>query len=192
LRKLVVAITGTPGTGKSTFAKRLANELDDCEVIEINDVVERDVLYSGKDQFGAKIVDIARLDLALKAEIKKADAAVVLVVGHLVPDLDLRQDVTIVLRAKLKTLIRRFEKRGYPEDKIRENLVAEATDYCGMVSREKCASTYEAETAADKSRVMDYILDISKHAGAREPAKKVIEKMDELLELIEAGNRFGL
>jgi broad-specificity NMP kinase len=192
LRKLVVAITGTPGTGKSTFAKRLAKELDDCEVIEINDVVERNVLYSGKDQFGSKIVDITKLNRALKAEIKKSDAAVVLVVGHLVPDLDLRQDVTIVLRAKLKTLIGRFEKRDYPEGKIRENLVVEATDYCGIVSRERCASTYEAETTADKDRVMAYVLDISKHVGAREPVKKAIEKMDELLELIEAGNRFGL
>ena len=192
MRKLVVAITGTPGTGKSTFAKRFSNRLDSCRIIEINGVVERNALYSGKDQFGSKIVDIARLNRALKAEIKKADASVVLVVGHLVPDLDLRQDVTIVLRAKLKTLIRRFEKRDYPEGKIRENLVAEATDYCGIVSRERCAGTYDAETAADRGKVMAYILNLSKHVDAREPAKKAIEKMDELLKLIEAGNRFGL
>ena len=192
MRKLVVAITGTPGTGKSTFAKRLERKLDSCSIIEVNDVVEKDRLYSSKDRFGSKIVDIDGLEQAMKTEIKRSNARVVLVVGHLASDLNLHCDVTIVLRAKLKTLVKRFEMRDYPEGKIRENLVAEATDYCGIISRERCARTYEVETAADKKKIMVYISEISRINKSREPSKKVIERMDELLGLIENGNRFGL
>ena len=192
MRKLVVAITGTPGTGKSTFAKRLSKELDSCRIIEINDVVERHKLYSRMDQFGSKIVDLKKLNRALKARIGEADEGVVLVVGHLVPDLDLDQDVTVVLRTGLETLVKRLEGRGYPKGKIRENLVAEATDYCGIVSGEKCASTYEAESELDRKRVIGYIYALSRRIKAKEPPRKAIEKLDELLELIKKGNAYGL
>ncbi len=187
-----MAITGTPGTGKSTFAKRLSKELDSCRIIEINDIVDRDGLYTSRDQYGSKVVDIGGLNRALKAEIKEADEEVVLVVGHLAPDLDLHQSITVVLRAKLKTLVKRFEKRGYPDGKTRENIVAEATDYCGIVSREKCTSTYEVETAEDKKRIVAYISNVSRHIRAKEPPKDAIERMDELIELIDEGNRYGL
>ena len=95
-------------------------------------------------------MEIEKLNRAMKAEIKKSDEAVVLVVGHLVPDLDLRQDITVVLRGGLKKLIRGLTRGVTQRVRSMENLVAEATDYCGIVSRERCARTYEAETTAER------------------------------------------
>jgi len=97
LRKIIVAVTGTPGTGKSTFARELAEKVKASAVIEINDVVKRRRLYSRTDRFGSRIVNIKRLDAAMVEEIGKVDKGVVVVVGHLVPELHMHPNMIIVL-----------------------------------------------------------------------------------------------
>ena len=192
MKKLIVAVTGTPGTGKSTFARELAKRLESCRVIEINDVVTRRRLYSRSDGFGSRIVRIKELDAAMKEEIKKADAKIVIVVGHLVPDLRIRFDIVVVLRTGLAELAARLEKRAYPKGKIKENLISEAVDYCGTLSRENCDSTYEAESDGERRKMISYIRDVSMGIKAKEPEKKGMEKLHELLELIKKGNEYGL
>jgi broad-specificity NMP kinase len=190
--KLIVAVTGTPGTGKSTFAKELEAKLDSCEVIEVNDLVNRHKLYSSIDEFGSKIVDIKRLDRILEREIKKADCSVILIVGHLVPELDIKPRIVIVLRENLKTLVKRLQKRGYAKGKIRENIVSEAVNYCGARSRKLCKNTYEVLGKADKRSAMLYISGISRGVKAIEPKRREIDELHELIGLIKNGNTYGL
>jgi broad-specificity NMP kinase len=192
LKKLIVAITGTPGTGKSTFAKKLAERLDSCRIIEINDVVHQHRLYSRSDRFGSKVVRMKELKSAMEEEIKKTNARVVIVVGHLVPDLRLNFDIIIVLRTGLMELAGRLKKRAYPKGKIRENLISEATDYCGVLSRESCNSTYEAESDSERRMMISYVHDVSAGIRTKEPKKRWIEKLHELLDLIKEGNEYGL
>jgi broad-specificity NMP kinase len=59
-------------------------------------------------------------------------------VGHLVPEIKIKYDMIIVLRIGLKLLVERLEERGYQKEKIRENIVSESIDYCGIKSMEHC------------------------------------------------------
>ncbi len=186
INKLVVAVTGTPGAGKSLFAKQLAGKARHARIIEINDIVHRHKLYSSTDMFGAKVVKIGALNAALKKEVRSS-SGLVLVVGHLVPELSAGQRITIVLRLDLKRLIMRLHKRNYPKEKIKENVLAEALDYCGIRVAGKCAEVYEAETDRDRRMLMRYILAV--YAGTKHARPKIrsISKMGELLKLISEG-----
>ena len=186
INKLIVAVTGTPGTGKSLFAKQLAGKARHARVIEINDIVKENRLYSSTDRFGSKIVKMGALNISLKREIRDS-SGLVLVVGHLVPELSVGQRITVVLRLKLKHLIRRLHRRGYPKEKIKENVIAEALDYCGIGVAGRCAEVYEAESGRDRKALMEYVL--AEYDGTRrsKPKTRSISKMGELLRLIRGG-----
>ena len=192
MAKLIVAITGTPGTGKSTFAKQLSRKLASCRVIEINSIAKRQGTYLPGKVFGSRIVNTKKLSEAMAKEIRGTKRRVVIMVGHLVPDLDINPDITIVLRLDLKSLVRRLKSRGYPKEKIRENLISEAVDYCGANSREKFKNTYEIDSPADKMKMISYIRRLSMGKRAPEPPKRELGRLSELLDLIEKGNEFGL
>lgn len=189
IHKLIVAVTGTPGAGKSLFAKQLASKAQNAKIIEINDIVHKHKLYSGTDRFGSKIVRIGALNTALRKEVRDS-SGLVLVVGHLVPDLNPGQRITIVLRLNLKSIIRRLKKRDYPKGKIRENVITEALDYCGTKVADKCAEVYEAESARDRKALMSYVLAVYARAKPTKPKTKSINKMGEMLKLINEG--YGL
>lgn len=176
-------MTGTPGTGKSLFAKQLAAKARHAKVIEINDIVKRNRLYSSTDRFGSKIVKISALNTALKKEIRDS-SGLVLVVGHLVPDLSAGQRITVVLRLKLKPLMKRLRKRGYQREKIKENVIAEALDYCGIGVADRCAEVYEAESGRERKELMKYILAVYAGTKHSRPKTRNISKMGELLKLI--------
>ncbi|MCW6159475.1 MAG: AAA family ATPase [Candidatus Micrarchaeales archaeon] len=190
--RLIIAITGTPGAGKSTLAKEFANEIPNSRVIEINDIVNKYKLYSGRDKFGTKIVRLGALTAALKKEIRKSIGMTIFVTGHLAPELRLHYAVAIVKRSGLETLARRMEERRYPNEKIRDNLIAEATDYCGGKISRMCGETYEVESASDIKRVKNYIAALAEGKSAKKPRKREINKLNDLLKLVKKGNRYGL
>jgi broad-specificity NMP kinase len=192
-KKLIISITGTPATGKSTFAKKLSDELKDSKIVELNDVVEQYKLFSSIDKMGSKIVKLEELEKKVKEiideNIGKHD---LIVVGHLVPEIKIDQDMIIVLRCSLSVLIKRQEERKYQEEKIKENIISESVDYCGVNSREQCAKTYEIETDDQKATMIGYIKDLKSGKSRQEPDKEEISKFKEMLDLITDGkNSYG-
>lgn len=192
-KRIVVAITGTPAVGKTSFAKELAAKLPESEAIEINDVVDRYNLFSRVDKLGSKVVKLKDLESRLGEIIKeRSKTHNLIIVGHLVPELQLGEDVIVVLRLGLKELISRLEAREYEKEKIRENLVSESVDYCGVKSRERCKEVYEIESEAEKSAMAEYLLKRSLGEHAVKPESKEISKFDELMSVITEGNEYGL
>jgi adenylate kinase len=115
-----VALTGTPGTGKSTIARELSRTL---RVIEVADLARRHGAAAGTGR--NVVIDMGRLSRALRAPSESRDLDVV--VGHLAHLLPVRD--SIVLRCRPVELVRRLRRsrRGSPADR-HANFVCEATD----------------------------------------------------------------
>ncbi len=189
---LVVAVTGTPGTGKTLFAKRLAGRMRGAKLIEINDLVGKYKLYSKLDKFGTRIVDLGKLNKRLLLELKAAKNSNVLVVGHLAPELTFRCDIAVVTRCGLVELSKRLDTRKYHNEKATENIVAEAVDYCGLKMLGKCKNTFEVETDSEKNRMIDYITALSSGKKPKKPSSRQISKINDLLKLVKSGNKYRL
>jgi adenylate kinase len=114
------ALTGTPGTGKSSVARRLAGRF---RVVEVRDLARE---VGAVRRRGASVeVDLDALSRAVR---RPAGAgAPDLIVGHLAHLLPLKD--AIVLRCHPNELLRRLRRsrRGTPADR-QANYVCEATD----------------------------------------------------------------
>lgn len=113
-----VAVTGTPGTGKTTVTEGLETDLD---VVHLNDVVRDHDLYTEVDEARDSLV----VDLDAVAE-WLGDRDDVLVESHLAHHLD--ADVCVVLRCRPEELEERLRERGEPRPKAEENAESEALD----------------------------------------------------------------
>jgi broad-specificity NMP kinase len=155
--------------------------------------VDQYKLFSRIDEMGSKVVKLNSLERKINEMIKaNSGNSNLMIVGHLVPELALKQDITIVLRISLKELIRRLEARDYQKEKIRENIISESIDYCGIKSKERCKETYEIETDSEKREITKYILGKVHEKAASPPELKEISRFDELLELITNENKYNL
>ncbi|MCX8204553.1 MAG: AAA family ATPase [Candidatus Nezhaarchaeota archaeon] len=127
--KLVI-ITGTPGTGKTTIAAKLASILP-ANHIDLPFFVEKEGLWLGRDEKrGVKIVDLPKVRRRLRTLAKRSPLK--LVVSSHIPDVAFRGDVdvAIVLRLHPCELKRRLEALNWPFPKVRENVIAEVLAVC--------------------------------------------------------------
>ncbi len=118
-----IAISGTPGTGKTTVAKILAHDLD-YSLLDLNEFAKSRKLTLGNDKGrNSVIVDVS----ALKKEVAQMEGNIILE-GHLAHFCD--ADIYIILRATPKELRKRMKAREWREEKIRENIEAEIMNIC--------------------------------------------------------------
>lgn len=128
-RKLII-ITGTPGTGKTTLAAKLANILP-ADHIDVPLLVEEEGLWADVDVGrGAKVVNLVKVRRRLRALARRRRLR--LVVSSHVPDVAYRDDVDIVIVLRLHPceLKKRLEALNWPLSKIKENVAAEALAVC--------------------------------------------------------------
>ncbi|MBP2145780.1 adenylate kinase [Methanofollis sp. W23] len=113
---MMVGITGTPGTGKSTVGVVLAGR--GRRVVHTTETVGPFIL--GKDPArDTRVVDAE----AWAAAFEPIDGVVEGHLAHLLPC-----DLVVVLRCRPDLLKERLTARGYPREKVRENAEAEALD----------------------------------------------------------------
>jgi len=140
---MFIAITGTPGTGKTAVASKL-RELGE-NVIDLHQYIEEKGL---KERFDKKRdtynVDAAKLNRSLKENVRN-DTNVFLE-GHLSHFLDC--DIIIVIRCNPSVLYERLKKRNYAERKISENVQAEALDVILCESADSDAHVFEIDNTS--------------------------------------------
>ncbi|MGC8652139.1 MAG: AAA family ATPase [Candidatus Micrarchaeia archaeon] len=191
--RLLIGITGSPGVGKSYFSKEIAKRVN-ARIVELNDLVKSGGLYSRIDSSGSVVVKLGALGKAVRAE-KRRSRQTLLIVGHLLPELSLKLDIVVVLRYDPVKLARRLEKRGYNQHKIRENVIAEALDYCGNKSKERKISKelYEIESSSkrQKAEIILYVEKRSRGLKAQRPVFNEVNSMPALASLAK-GARYGI
>lgn len=122
----VVALSGVPGTGKTTLADALASQ--GVAVVHLHDLAASRGLLGEEDPArpGTRLVDLDALADALHATLAARHEPVALVEGHFAHEMDC--DLVVLLRCDPLVLVRRLRARGWSEEKVRENVEAEALD----------------------------------------------------------------
>ncbi len=138
---MIVALSGTPGTGKSTVTRILAER--GLRVLEVGALAEEKGAVCGRDEDrGSLEIDVDALDEALR---KEREEGTTLLVGHL--SHLLTADLIIVLRTSPAVLLDRLRGRGWPERKVRENVEAEACDVILVEALERTDKVFEIDTS---------------------------------------------
>ena len=130
-------LTGTPGCGKTVFAKKLARFLK-ARLVDVNALVEAHKIYEFNSR-KEKVVELRKLQAIIEKILREEKNVVI--ESHLLCELRLPCERIIVLRCDPLVLEKRLERRRYPHWKIRENVMAELLDYCLI----KAESNYDKE-----------------------------------------------
>lgn len=130
-----IALTGTPGTGKTTVAGLLP-----YHVVDINALVKAGMNFGVDPVRGCLEADMD----ALADHLAKLDLdETIILEGHFSHHF---ADWSIVLRLSPSLLGPRLEARGYSAPKIRENLEAEALDVILVEAVQLCDRVDEIDT----------------------------------------------
>ena len=164
-----VAVTGTPGTGKTTATERLDTDLD---VIHLNDVIRSEGFSTGTDEErGSLVADMDALETWLDG---REDA---IVESHLAHNFD--ADRVVVLRAHPDTVVSRLRERGDSDSKAYENAESEALDVIlsEAVHHHGRDCVYEIDTTdRDPEAVAAEIAAVVE--GEREPSAGTVSYVD--------------
>ena len=164
-----VAVTGTPGTGKSTATALLEGEY---EVVHLNDLIKGDdALWSERD------VDRDTLVADLDAVREYLGDWTGVLDSHLAHRFDV--DRVVVLRCRPETVESRLRERGEPDATAEENAESEALDVIlsEAVAEHGVENVYEIDTTdRDPKTVADAIR--AAIEGEREPSAGTVDFID--------------
>jgi adenylate kinase len=159
---MIICITGTPGVGKSTVAKRLAKKIG-AEVLDLEEIAKKEKIVKGYDRKAhSYIIDETKLTKAIKKHTNEKDKYVI--PNHLAQFISPKiVDICIVLRYNPKKLMTRLRRRGYPEKKVLENVEAEILDACLIEAIQNKHKIHEIDTTEKKvDEIVSEIISIIK------------------------------
>lgn len=135
---MLVALTGTPGTGKGSVCRVL--ERRGYAAIDLDEVARREgCVVSRDDARGSDEVDIdlLREKLVVPAKLAFLQGHY----AHLMP-----VNLAVVLRCHPRALKDRLRARGWPEPKVRENVEAETLDVITQEAVARVPQVFEVDT----------------------------------------------
>ncbi|MBW3015837.1 adenylate kinase family protein, partial [Candidatus Woesearchaeota archaeon] len=141
---MIIAITGTPGTGKTSVSEILQSK--SFKVIDLNKVAcEKDFLIERDEERDSEIVDINKFNDYVNSNYRQED--LIFIEGHL-SHLLKSVDKVILLRCHPNQLKKNLSNKGWGEKKIKENLEAEILDIilCESVEIHSEDNIFEIDT----------------------------------------------
>ncbi|MCX8182583.1 MAG: adenylate kinase family protein [Candidatus Methanomethyliaceae archaeon] len=183
-------MTGTPGVGKTTIAKKLA-EILGFKLLDLNKLAEeiggigdydakRDTWRIKEEKIREKLYEILGEGVGFVIE------------GHwgdLVPEEYVR--CAIVLRTNPLVLMERLKKKGYKKEKVKENAQAELLDYCLIKAVEEFGEdrVFEVDsTSGDVNAVIEEVLNVVKEGKGKRAGSinwiKTLEREGKIMELL--------
>ena len=136
----IIAISGPPGTGKTTIATNLAKQID-FTYVDISSLIKTNKIPSNPDKKRkCNIVDINDFKKEINNIInksKKKNSKGIIIDSHLSYFISSNiVDLCIITKCELKELNKRLQNRNYSKEKIKENLDCEIFDVCLCDSQE--------------------------------------------------------
>ncbi len=153
---MLIALSGTPGTGKTTAANLLKQR--GFSVMDVSTLAKKEGCTGALDSNrGSVEVDT---DCLAGIDLRKYGENTVFV-GHL--SHFLKTDIVIILRASPAVLNDRLASRGWSQEKVRENMEAEACDVILIEAAQSGSRVYEIDTtekepeevASDIEKILD-------------------------------------
>lgn len=157
----LIAITGTPGTGKTSVSDELRRR--GYRVIDIGAHMREHGLLGARDEDRDTFeVDLDMLNSSL--EMYADSEETIFMESHLAHMLDC--SLVVVLRCSPKVLASRLAERGYGRDKIAENVQAEILDVILCEAADSDIPVYEIDcTDAPVGESADVVVDIINGRG---------------------------
>ncbi len=140
---VLYALSGTPGTGKTSVSKELRSR--GYDVIDGKEFISEHGLRGSYDESRDTYeVDLELLNDAL--EMFRSSEGIHILDSHLSHFMDCRG--AVILRCHPDVLADRLRARGYSEDKVRENVQAEILDEITFEAAECEFDTAEVDTSS--------------------------------------------
>ena len=158
MSKILIAISGSPGVGKSTLAKFLTAKLH-FDRLDLHPHYKR--ISTGYDRSKQSYdINYTKFEKLAKEKLKEAPKGLVIDshISHLLPQ-KLVDLCIVLICSDLKKLERRLHKRKYPKKKIRENLDSEIFQVCLEEAKERKHTLLVFDTAkgTDKHKILSAV-----------------------------------
>jgi adenylate kinase len=147
----IIAVSGTPGTGKTSFARILAKKLG-ARLVDLNALILKKKLFK-LDAEGTRVANLRDMRAEFAKIVKSTSGSIVVegLLAHLLPTKYLTH--VVVLRTRPKVLERRLKARKFSDSKFRDNLEAEALSIIlwEAVQKHGVDKVYEIDTTKIKA-----------------------------------------
>jgi adenylate kinase len=136
----IVAISGTPATGKTEVARLVGKKLV-WKVVELNQLARERGLYSGYDKKRkADVVDLEKIQKALN----NIEASNMIIESHYAHEM--KCDMVIMLRANPDEIRKRGREKSWGREKVEENVLAEIMEVCKQDALGSGRKVFEVDT----------------------------------------------
>ncbi len=170
-----LVVTGTPGTGKTTIASRLAEMLN-LRYVNLNrELVKSGACRYNPEIFSYEVIDVEHAEKLVREILLENDNSVfdTLLVELIDPSLI---DWVIVLRLNPYILYRRLrEERGWRGRKLCENVLAEILDYSLVKAIESVGEDKVIEVDTTGKSVEEVIREILEKMSSCSPSHGVVD-----------------
>jgi len=158
---MIISLTGTPGTGKTSISRILSK--NKIEIINLNKIITKKIKFAYDKKRKTKIIEIENLNKYFYNNIKNEH--LLIIEGHLSHLLNCI-DKVIILRCHPRELNQRLLKRKWNKNKINENIESEILDIilCETLTSHPKENIFEIDTTGKSiNSIGIIILDIIKN-----------------------------